>query len=72
MVDRKEIVAINIRRLCRDKGWTQKDLADRVGLSARYVGQIEAGVDDDQCAGAYRGCTKGWTHRTRQVPRGKQ
>ena len=23
------------------RGWTQEDLADRVGLSARYVGQIE-------------------------------
>ena len=41
MVDLKEIVAMNIRRLRRDRGWTQEDLADRVGLSARYVGQIE-------------------------------
>jgi transcriptional regulator with XRE-family HTH domain len=41
MVDLKEIVAINVRRLRHDRGWTQEDLADRVGLSARYVGQIE-------------------------------
>ena len=41
MVDLKEIVAINVRRLRYDRGWTQEDLADRVGLSARYVGQIE-------------------------------
>ena len=41
MADLKEIVAINVRRLRRDRGWTQEDLADRVGLSARYVGQIE-------------------------------
>jgi transcriptional regulator with XRE-family HTH domain len=41
MVDLKEIVAINIRRPRRNRGWTQEDLADRVGLSARYVGQIE-------------------------------
>jgi transcriptional regulator with XRE-family HTH domain len=41
MADLKDIVAINVRRLRHDKGWTQEDLADRVGLSARYVGQIE-------------------------------
>jgi transcriptional regulator with XRE-family HTH domain len=39
MADLKEIVATNVRR--HDKGWTQEDLADRLGLSARYVGQIE-------------------------------
>jgi transcriptional regulator with XRE-family HTH domain len=41
MGDLKEIVAINVRRLRHDRGWTQEDFADRVGLSARYVGQIE-------------------------------
>ncbi len=41
MADLKEIVAINVRRLRQGKGWTQEELADRVGLSARYVGQIE-------------------------------
>jgi transcriptional regulator with XRE-family HTH domain len=41
MADLKEIVAINVRRLRHDRGWTQEDLADLVGLSARYVGQIE-------------------------------
>ena len=41
MADLKEIVAVNVRRLRHDRGWTQEDLADRVGLSARYVGQIE-------------------------------
>lgn len=41
MADLKEIVAINVRRLRHGKGWTQEDLADRVGLSARYIGQIE-------------------------------
>jgi transcriptional regulator with XRE-family HTH domain len=43
MADLKETVATNIRRLRHGKGWTQEDLADRVGLSARYVGQIERG-----------------------------
>jgi transcriptional regulator with XRE-family HTH domain len=41
MADLKEIVAINVRRLRHGKGWTQEDLADRVGLSVRYLGQIE-------------------------------
>ena len=41
MADLKEIVAINVRRLRYDRGWTQEDLADRVGLSERYVGQVE-------------------------------
>ena len=41
MADLREIVAINIRQHRHEKGWTQEELADRVGLSARYVGQIE-------------------------------
>jgi transcriptional regulator with XRE-family HTH domain len=41
MGDLKEIVAINVRRLRHERSWTQEDLADRVELSARYVGQIE-------------------------------
>ena len=41
MADLKETVAANVRRLRNECGWTQEDLADRVGLSARYVGQIE-------------------------------
>jgi transcriptional regulator with XRE-family HTH domain len=41
IADLKDIVAINVRRLRHERGWTQEDLADRVGLSARYVGQIE-------------------------------
>jgi transcriptional regulator with XRE-family HTH domain len=41
MADLKDIVATNVRRLRTARGWTQEDLAERVGLSARYVGQIE-------------------------------
>jgi transcriptional regulator with XRE-family HTH domain len=41
MADLRETVATNVRRLRNARGWTQEDLADRVGLSARYVGQIE-------------------------------
>lgn len=41
MADLKDIVAINVHRFRHERGWTQEDLAERVGLSARYVGQIE-------------------------------
>jgi len=41
MADLKETVATNVRRLRNKHGWTQEDFAERVGLSARYVGQIE-------------------------------
>ena len=41
MADLKDMVATNIRRLRHARGWTQEDLAERVGLSARYVGQVE-------------------------------
>jgi transcriptional regulator with XRE-family HTH domain len=41
MADLKETVATNVRRLRTARGWSQEDLADRAGLSARYVGQIE-------------------------------
>lgn len=40
-MDLKEVVAINLRRLRHAKGMTQEELAERAGLSARYVGGIE-------------------------------
>lgn len=40
-MDLKEVVAINLRRLRHAKKMTQEDLAERTGLSARYVGAIE-------------------------------
>ncbi|MGO9770722.1 MAG: helix-turn-helix domain-containing protein [Roseiarcus sp.] len=43
MADLKDTVATNVRRLRHANGWTQEELADRVGLSVRYVGQIERG-----------------------------
>ena len=41
--DLKNVVAINLRRLRQVHGWTQEELADRVRLSVRYVGQVERG-----------------------------
>jgi transcriptional regulator with XRE-family HTH domain len=43
MPDLKDVVALNLRRMRQGKGWTQEELADRVGLSVRYVGQVERG-----------------------------
>lgn len=44
-MDLKEVMAINLRRMRHDRDMTQEELADRAGLSARYIGAIErAGV----------------------------
>lgn len=40
-MDLKEAMAINVRLVRHAKGLTQEDLADRAGLSARYLGSIE-------------------------------
>lgn len=40
-MDLKEVVAINLRRLRHAKGMTQEMLAEKAGLSARYVGAME-------------------------------
>lgn len=41
MDDLRKILAVNILKLRRERGWTQEELADRVGLSSRYIGQLE-------------------------------
>lgn len=40
-MDLKDIMAANLRRVRHDKGLTQEDLAERAGLSTRYVGAVE-------------------------------
>ncbi|WIW44431.1 helix-turn-helix transcriptional regulator [Bradyrhizobium sp. 62B] len=42
-MDLKEIMAVNLRRKRHDLQMTQEALAERAGLSARYVGAIERG-----------------------------
>lgn len=39
----KAYVAARIRLLRRNRGWTQADLADRIGKSRPYVTQVETG-----------------------------
>jgi transcriptional regulator with XRE-family HTH domain len=40
-MDLKEVMAVNLRQLRHGRQLTQEELADRAGLSARYVGGIE-------------------------------
>lgn len=40
-MDLKENLATNLRRLRNEAGHTQEELADRAGISFRYLGAIE-------------------------------
>lgn len=40
-MDLKDALAVNLRRLRHERGLTQEDLAERAGISSRYVGAIE-------------------------------
>ena len=40
-MDLKDAMAINVRRARHARNLTQEELADRAGLSARYLGSIE-------------------------------
>jgi transcriptional regulator with XRE-family HTH domain len=40
-MDLKEAMARNVRRMRHARSLTQEELADRAGLSARYLGSIE-------------------------------
>jgi len=41
MADLAQILALRLRQVRNDHNWTQEELADRVGLSVRYIGAIE-------------------------------
>jgi transcriptional regulator with XRE-family HTH domain len=43
-MDLKEAMATNVRRARHARKLTQEELADRAGLSARYLGSIERGT----------------------------
>jgi transcriptional regulator with XRE-family HTH domain len=43
-MDLKKAMAINVRRSRQARELTQEELADRAGLSARYLGSIERGA----------------------------
>jgi transcriptional regulator with XRE-family HTH domain len=42
-MDMRRVMAANVRRLRTAKKLSQEDLADRAGISARYLGSIERG-----------------------------
>lgn len=40
-MDLKDVMATNLRKLRHARGLTQEEVAERAGLSARYVGAME-------------------------------
>jgi transcriptional regulator with XRE-family HTH domain len=40
-MDLKRVMAVNVRRERHERKLSQEELADRAGLSARYLGSIE-------------------------------
>jgi transcriptional regulator with XRE-family HTH domain len=40
-MDLKEVMATNVRRARHAKKMTQEELADRAGISTRYLGSVE-------------------------------
>jgi transcriptional regulator with XRE-family HTH domain len=42
-MDLKEVMATNLRRARHDRKLTQEELAEKSGLSSRYIGAIERG-----------------------------
>lgn len=43
-MDLKDAMAVNVRRARQARRLTQEELADRAGLSSRYLGSIERGT----------------------------
>jgi transcriptional regulator with XRE-family HTH domain len=41
MDDLTQILATRLRQIRNERDWTQEDLAERAGISARYIGDIE-------------------------------
>lgn len=40
----RRLVGENIRRLRKERGWSQEELGERAALSYKFVGEIERGV----------------------------
>ncbi|MBR1065231.1 helix-turn-helix transcriptional regulator [Bradyrhizobium liaoningense] len=51
-MDLKEVMAINLRRERHARNLTQEDLADRAGVSSRYLGSIERAAVSASVTGA--------------------
>ena len=40
------MIAIVVRAIRRQKGWSRKDLAEILGVSAAYIGRVERGEQE--------------------------
>lgn len=56
MTDReiKKRFGEHLRRLRRERGLTQEELADRAGMHFTYIGQIERGVRNPSLVNLYK------------------
>ncbi len=44
----------HLRKLRKEKGWTQEELADKADMHFTYVGQIERGVRNPSLVNLYK------------------
>jgi transcriptional regulator with XRE-family HTH domain len=45
-VQNRRLVGRRISQIRRERGWTQEDLAERLGVSVRYLQAVEAGQEN--------------------------
>ena len=43
-MDVRQRLAVNLRRLRNEKGWSQEEFADRAGIHRTYVSDLERGA----------------------------
>ena len=43
-MDVRQRLAVNLRRLRHEKGWSQEEFADRAGIHRTYVSDLERGA----------------------------
>ena len=43
-MDIRQQVGLNVKRMRREKGWSQEELADRCGLHRTYISGVERGI----------------------------
>ncbi len=43
-MDIRQQVGLNVKRMRREKAWSQEELADRCGLHRTYISGVERGI----------------------------
>ncbi len=43
-MDIRQQVGLNVKRMRREKGWSQEELADHCGLHRTYISGVERGI----------------------------